>query len=284
MTAREVLENADGLPTLSGAVAGLARLRNDPDARAKDFERVVTPDPALTTNLLRLANSPLFGARRQIASVKQAITLLGVERVFDVAVSASFSKVLPQKIPGFDILAKNFFRHSFIVGAMAERLSKRKRIFNTDLIFTAGLLHDIGKLAIGSLLYDISSELGKDLKKEEVPFISSEQAIVGTNHAEVGELMADTWDLPELIGVSARWHHHPDDVPDSSSQSLVDLVHIADGLAHMIGFGADVGELKRSLNSRSMARLTVKVADLENVALETTEQVADMDDIFGGHA
>lgn len=282
-TAKEVLKQAKGLPTLSGVVARLTQLRNDSKARTTDFEKVIVPDPALTANLLRLANSPFFGARREITSVRQAITLLGVERVFEVAISASFSQALPEKIPGFNISSKSFFQHSFVVGGMAERLAVKCRVQTGELIFTAGLLHDIGKLAIGSLLLDASDELSRELRTDDVPFIDSEKGILGTDHAEVGELMVEAWDLPLLIGVAARFHHCPDDLADEDARQMVDVIHIADGLAHMIGFGADIGELKRTLNSNSMKRLGVKVADLETVALEMTNQIVEMGDIFGGH-
>ena len=281
-SAREVLRTAVGLPTLSSVVAELARLRDDDATTAQDFERVVAPDPALTANLLRLANSPFFGARRQIESVKQAIALLGFDRVFEVAVSASFSSVLPEKIPGFDISAGDFFIHSFAVGVTGERLAKRCNLPSTDLVFTAGLLHDIGKLAIGALLWKHASSLEAALKEDGVPFIESEHHLIGTNHTEVGALIVEMWDLPASIGTAARWHHHPDDVDVASEQTLVDVIHIADGLSHMLGFGADVGELKRELNAHAMTRLNVKVMELESVALEVTEQISEMSTLFKG--
>jgi putative nucleotidyltransferase with HDIG domain len=282
-TAREVLRCATGLPTLSGVVAKLSRLKDDEKAKASDFERIVTPDPALTANLLRLANSPFFGARRQIQSVRQAIALLGIERVFEVAVSASFSQVLPERIPGFNISARDFFKHSFAVGAMAEQLAKQCEVKTEELIFTAGLLHDIGKLAIGALLLEHAAALLAEIKADDVPFIDSEQQLVGTNHTEVGELMVETWDLPNSIGLAARWHHHPDALENAEGRQLAYIVHIADCLSHMMGFGVDVGELKRELNSHSMKRLKLKVGELESVALETTEQIAEMGEIIGGH-
>lgn len=282
-TAKEVLKQAKGLPTLSGVVARLAQLCNNAKARASDFEEVIVPDPALTANLLRLANSPFFGARREITSVRQAVTLLGIERVFEVAISASFSQALPERIPGFNISSENFFQHSFVVGGMSERLAAKYRVQTGESVFTAGLLHDIGKLAIGSLLYSASDELNRELKTDDIPFIDSEKSILGTNHAEVGELMVEAWDLPPLIGIAARFHHYPDELEDENARKITDVIHVADGLAHMIGFGADVGELKRIFNSNSMKRLGVKVTDLETVALEMTHQIVEMGDIFGGH-
>ena len=95
--------------------------------------------------------------------------------------------------------------------------------------------------------------------------------------------MVEAWDLPLLVGVVARYHHSPNDVEDENSRRTVDVIHAADDLAHMTGFGADVGELKRKFNTDSMKRLGIKVGDLEMVALEMTDQIAEMGEVFGGH-
>ena len=281
-TAREVLRNPEGLPTLSQTVGRLATLLNDEKASLQDFEQIIKPDPALTANLLRLANSAYFGLRRQVTSVRQAVSLLGIDRVFEIAAGASFTRVLPKQIPGYEIDATTYFTHCLAVGAMAEDLSKRLEMKDVEMVFTAGLLHDIGKLAIGSFLIRDRHAVNDALSKQGARFIDVEKEIVGTTHEEVGGLMVEEWHLPESFLYAVKQHHHPEEAPDGADRKLADLIHVADSLAHMMGFGADVGELKRSIDDRAVHRLHVKVHDLEIAAMDTMDSIKEMSEIIGG--
>ena len=283
-TAREVMRNADGMPTLSSVVAEMSKLISDDSTSIQDFERIIKPDPALTVNLLRLANSAYFGMRRQISSVRQAVALLGIERVFELATSASFTRILPLNIPGYEIAADTYFFHCLAVGAMAEQLAKLTKISTGELIFTAGLLHDIGKLAIGTFLIKDADAVRNALFGREVRFVDVEKEIVGTTHVEVGALMVEEWHLPSELTGPVRWHHAPGDAPDDVDRTVVDLIHVADGLAHMMGFGADVGELKRTIDESAVGRLNVKVHDLESAAMQTMDSIREMSRILGGHS
>ena len=281
-TAREVLRNSDGLPTLSQTVGRLAMLLGDEKSSLQDFEQVIKPDPALTANLLRLANSAYFGLRRKVGSVRQGVALLGIERVFEIAAGASFTKVLPKRIPGYEIDAAAYFMHCLAVGAMAEDLSKRLHMEEIEMVFTAGLLHDIGKLAIGSFLIRDRTAVADALLTQDVRFIDVEREIIGTTHEEVGGLMVEEWHLPESFLSAVKHHHDPEEAPDGPERKLADLIHVADGLAHMMGFGTDVGELKRSIDERVVSRLHVKVHDLEIAAMETMDSIREMGEILGG--
>ena len=281
-TAREVLRNSDGLPTLSQTVGRLAMLLGDEKSSLQDFERIIKPDPALTANLLRLANSAYFGLRRQVTSVRQAVSLLGIDRVFEIAAGASFTKVLPERIPGYEIDAASYFTHCLAVGAMAEDLSVRLAMKDVDMVFTAGLLHDIGKLAIGSFLIRDRSAVKEALSKQGARFIDVEREIIGTTHEEVGGLMVEEWHLPESFLYAVTQHHNSEEAPNGADQKIADLIHVADGLAHMMGFGADVGELKRTIDDRAVHRLHVKVHDLEIAAMDTMDSIKEMSEIIGG--
>jgi HD-like signal output (HDOD) protein len=140
-----VLAQLKRLPTLPAAAARISDLAHDDTASARDWEMAIKPDPALTANLLRLANSSFFGYRGQIESARHAITLLGTKRVFDAAMGAGFAKVIPTSIPGYGLSAPAFWQHSTAVAILSERLAARLLGGAPALAFTSGLLHDIGK-------------------------------------------------------------------------------------------------------------------------------------------
>lgn len=282
-----ILAKVDVLPTLPTAVARLWSLLQDDTTSARDFEDVIAPDPALTANLLRLANSAYFGLRREVVSVAHAVTVLGTKRVFEVAASAGFAKTMPKNIPGYDVDAATFWNHCIAVAILSERLSSELGLDTPSLTFTSGLLHDIGKLVIGSFLLEDSIQVLSRMRTDEIGFVEAEREVLGTDHAKVGATLADRWDLPEAIGLVARWHHAPDEAPQDADQTLVDLVHTADGLAHSLGYGTDVGELARNVDPQTMDRLNLKVQRLETVACDTLDEIRQVSAVFapnGGEA
>ncbi len=279
-TAKEILLEAKGLPTLPVVVTNLATLLNDERAGAAQFEQVIKPDPALTANLLRLANSPYFGLRREVTSVRQAIALLGIKRVFELAASVSFSQVIPDKIPGYGIESKKFWVHCIAVGSLSERLAQVAGVRPPEMTFTAGLLHDIGKLGFGSFFAQEFDDILDLMGSGDISFVNSERKTMGTDHTEVGEVLAEEWDLPQQVVWTARWHHTPNETPKEADQVLVDLVHIADGLAHLFGFGADIGELSRRMEQGPMERIGLKVQDMELTVGDVMGQINEMTEVF----
>jgi putative nucleotidyltransferase with HDIG domain len=273
------LERIKKLPTLSAATGRLAALIRDERSGAADFEKVIRPDMALTANLLRMANSAYFGLRCRAESVRQAITLLGLKRVFEVAASAAFAPVIPRLLPGYEVEAAAFWLHSAAVAVLSERLALELRCGTPDLLFTAGLLHDVGKLVVGSF---VAEEQGAILRRvrQGQSFIAAEKEVLGLTHAELGARVAEAWSLPPAVAWAARWHHEPTAAPPEVDRNLVSLVHAADALAHQLGFGADTGELAREIDSAAEGRLGLKARRLEVVASGSLESIREMGNLF----
>jgi putative nucleotidyltransferase with HDIG domain len=275
-----VLAKVKKLPTFSTTLVRLWAVSKDERSGAADFEKVVRPDPALTANLLRVANSAYFGLRCKAESVRQAVSLLGVKRVCEVAATVSFAPVIPERLPGYDVPATAFWTHCVAVAVYAERLAQELRTSSPDLLFTAGLLHDIGKLAAGSFVAGDQGQILEKVRAGET-FIDAERQVLGLDHGELGAMMAQGWSLPPAVGAAARFHHRPAAAPEPDRQ-LVALVHAADALAHSMGFGADSGELARKVDGRLEELLGVKPRRLEAVAGGALEAIKDMTSLFRG--
>ena len=107
-------------------------------------------------------------------------------------------------------------------------------------------------------------------------FVTAEREVLGTDHAEIGAAIVEKWNLPDDIGRTARWHHAPMEMPSEVDHTLVELVHVADGLAHVLGHGADVGKLSRRVAKDVARRLRIEEQRLERVASETLAPIQDI--------
>ena len=269
----EILAGIKKLPAFSTTVVRLSELVNDPESGPGEFEAVVQPDMALTANLLRMANSAYFGLSRRIGSAREAITLLGVRRVFQLGAMAAVDGVIPETLPGYGIDASVFWGHSVAVAVLAERLSKERKLATPALTFTAGLLHDVGKLVISSFLAEHIEALRSELASGQMSLLACEQKLLGADHAQIGAELGLVWNLPEEVVKVIASHHTPDVANGGRGDVVVDLVHAADCLSHSMGFGADVGGMQRQVDDAAIARLGLRHIDLEHVASRALPEI-----------
>jgi putative nucleotidyltransferase with HDIG domain len=269
----EVLAGIRSLPSFSQTVVQLAQLLRDEEAGPSEYEAVVQLDMALTANLLRMANSAYFGFSRRISSVREAITLLGGRRLFELAAMAAVDSVVPATLPGYGIDANVYWCHSVAVAVLAERFAKERKLAVPALTFTSGLLHDIGKLVVSSFLASRLEALHNSLLKENRSLLECERELLGADHAEIGAELARTWNLPDEVVRVIAYHHEPSLADSGKGDVVVDLVHSADCLSHALGFGADVGQLQRQVDEQAIARLGLRHTDLEHVASRALPEI-----------
>jgi HD-like signal output (HDOD) protein len=251
--ATDLVARFDSLGTVPTAVAQVFGLINDPKATLADFERVVRPDVGLTTNLLRCANSAYYRASREITSVRDAISRMGMRRVFEVAASASFAKTVPGVLTGYGTTAVTYWEHSVAVAVLADRIGREAGFTYPDLAFTAGLLHDLGKVVVAHWL-DGHPELVVPAEGLRTP--EAETELLGATHAEFGEALCLNWNLPKDIAGGARWHHSAGDAPTATMRYLATVIQVADEAAHAAGFGEGLGDRGYELEALERLSLT----------------------------
>lgn len=271
--ADRILDNLSALPSPSPVVVRVLALLNDPDASVDELGNVIRTDPAITASVLRLANSSYFGHGRQVASLSQAVMVIGTRRLFDVVASATLARIVPAHMPCYDLHAPSFWKHCVSVAVLAEQVARELALPAPDMLFTAGLLHDVGKMAIGLSIGADDHSIEGELAVGGATLVTAEREVLGVDHAELGARLAARWDLPQLIVDAARWHHEPDDAPDGVDRQVVDIIHVADALAHALGLGADIGELRRRVSNGAGARLLISPSRLESIACEGMDTI-----------
>jgi putative nucleotidyltransferase with HDIG domain len=267
----ELVARLDTIGTVPTSVAQIFGLINDPRSGAGEFERVVRPDVGLTANLLRCANSVFYRGSREITSVKDAINRMGLRRVFEVAASASFLNTIPATLTGYGLTAEAYWTHSVAVAVLADRIGRTVGFTYPDLAFTAGLLHDLGKVVVASFLSG-SPASPPSLPPGGLASIAVEREVLGTDHAALGEQLTARWNLPREISGAARWHHDPDGAPSATLRYLATVVQVADAAAHL--FGAHRGEgLAQPMATDALERLDLEAAQVQALLVAARPEI-----------
>jgi len=272
---RTLARDARALPPLSSAVQELMRLLRVVNTSADAIEKAMLIDAALTANVLRTANSPVFGLRRQVRSPSHAVTLLGHSRVRDLVVAAGLQATLPKELPGYRISATAYLTHCVAVGYLSERIGQQCLPGRDAPWFVSGLLHDIGKLILSRHLAERQDDLVSHLD-QRATLVSAEQTLFGTNHTEVAAVIGSAWALPADIIGAATGHHEPDAHARQAYAHLTDVVHVANVTAHAIGYGEDVAGLARSLDQAAFRRLGLRASTIERIASESLDALVEL--------
>ena len=239
----KILLHVESFPGLPKTGAKLMTVLDDPNASLAQIEKILNYDLGLTANFLKLANSSYFGIPSKVSSVKQAIVLLGVNRLKQIVLATSTSAVMDKAVPGYDLEPGDLWRHSIMVSTAALQLAKYKKLSEPNDIFTSALLHDIGKLVLGRFVKEHLSAI-KEIVSKGVPLEVAENMVLETDHAEIGAQMLTQWSFPTDVVNTVRFHHNPDIIHNKDVR--IDLVCLANMFCQMNGGN---GENSTDLNS-----------------------------------
>ncbi|MBZ0151488.1 MAG: HDOD domain-containing protein [Planctomycetes bacterium] len=232
-TRREILHKSDLIPPLPDLVVRLLALLNKQETEPQDLETLLQNDQVLVAKMLAMVNSPFYGLNRAVRTVREAVMVLGFRGVRSLVLAASTAKFLQRDYACYGHEPKGLWLHSVAVAAGARALARRCRMDanQSEMLFVAGLMHDIGKLLLVSYL----NESGQKPPAGKPSFLF-ERATVGLDHAEVGALVTAKWNLAVEIQEVIKAHH---EINQDSSATMKDIavVRLIDAVAHERGTG-----------------------------------------------
>ncbi len=227
LTQAQVLAKIDDLPSLPAVVMDVLNSIDDDNLDINELARKVSLDSALTAKTLRLANSACFAKQVKVTTIGHAITFLGISMVKNLITAAALTGCFPQKEwRNFDY--KSFWRHS-IATAVCARLVARHLRFNQDYAFTAGLVHDIGRLVLATQFPEQYEKVVQWRSAFDGHWLEAEHAVLGVDHVAAGCALAGHWNFSGTLQLAIAGHHQPD-APGAGF--LATIVHIADCITH----------------------------------------------------
>jgi len=234
----DIVGRLQDLPSLPAVVMELLSSIDQENVDISVLARKVSHDQALTAKTLRLANSSTYGLQVKVTTIQQAIAFLGFQTsrnlITAAAVTGCFS---PGQCAGFD--DKAFWRHSIATAACARVLARHVR-FNQDYAFTAGLMHDIGRLVLVSIYPQRYADVIAWRTAHDGELIEAERAVLGLDHVTAGIALAERWNFSETMRLGIAWHHEPE---RAGAGFLATIVHVANAIVHALDIAGEDDDL-----------------------------------------
>ncbi len=273
----DYISNLRHLPPAPRVVPELMRLLNQPDVDSSKVVKMISFDPALTANVLRICNSAYFGAATPTSDLQEAVTRLGFQQVYQLVAAATGARLLSAAQIGYGLEQGELWKHS-VASAVAAQIIARKLGDDENLVFTATLLHDIGKIVLSHSLNGQYSKIVKETETNQQSLLDAEKKLLGVNHAEVGGQLLNRWKFPPNI-VSAVWFHH---TPKGAGahQRLACHVYLGNMIAYFMGHG--YGHVGFALRGRAevLTTLDLKPESIPQFMMETFDQMHMVDALF----
>lgn len=215
----------DKMPSLSTTVSKVLEICSRPDTAANDLNKVISLDPVLTGQVLKLINSAYYSLMNKVTSLTRAIIMLGLNTVKNLALSTAIIRSVGQAKKSKVLPIKEFWAHSIGVGVLAKLLAAERDLplAEREEYFVAGLLHDLGKIPFGD---EYTEVLARVMAAQE-PLIVAERVVMSLDHEEIGLMIASKWKLNATI-TDAICHHHSPELAEPEHQGLVATVALAD--------------------------------------------------------
>lgn len=239
-TPEYISQKLEDLPTLPSIVYELTKIINDPLSSTNEVEKVMSQDQSLTTKVLKLANSAYYAIPGGVTKLSKAIGYIGYDTVNQLVLAASIIDALEvDSCEGFDI--KQFWQHSLGVGMAAECLAKAVNHKSPSDCFTCGIVHDMGKVAMLIIVPDLVRIPAEHARQHHSSFEEAERVLALPKHTQVGQVLAEKWNLPSGIQNAILLHHEKDinkrmHLSQEMNQT-VDIVYLANLLIHALKFG-----------------------------------------------
>lgn len=265
------LNKLNELPTLPAIVYELSRIISNPMSSTRDVERVMENDPSITMKVLKLVNSAYYAIPGGVSNLARAVAYIGFDTLHQLVLSSSIIDALGNTTGGsFDV--QKFWQHSVGVGIASENIAKFINYRTPADLFTCGLVHDIGKIAVlmidKQLIFAMSTDAGSSaMSMHEIEMKNSGYP----RHTELGYMLAKKWRLPAQIQMVIRYHHEfePSLRAGASSEmnNIIDIIYVANLMIQAMKFGNSGHNKILPVQKSLFDRLGIQATNLKNLTL-----------------
>ncbi|MGO9951687.1 MAG: HDOD domain-containing protein [Dissulfurispiraceae bacterium] len=265
---RSQIERIDTLPTIPSVLRKLLVVIENPKISLTEIGNFISNDPVLTSRVLKMVNSPIYGFPGRISSVQQALILLGLNVVRGLLLGVSVFEVMQKSMVGL-------WEHSLGCAVSARIIAKKKNIPEPEEVSISALLHDIGKVVMILRFKEEYDMVMKEAEAGDMLIIDAERQVFGITHADSGAWIAKKWNFPRSLIEVIEYHHKPNLTKCMPMNSAI--VHLADILTRAVGFGFAGDNYVPSVNPAAWELLGLSDADLRAILDEMDRTLSEAD-------
>lgn len=269
LTIEELVHGIQDLVPLPKAYLRVQELVNDPDSSLDDVTKVIVNDTALTSRILRIANSAYMALAAKVETVNRAVQVLGLNQVHDLALAGAAVGSLT-KIQSPSLHISDYWRRSVYCAVVARTICKEGRFGSPERLFVAGLLHDTGTLVLAYRQPDLYAELLAEAVLSGRSFAEIQQQHLGFTYADIGLALLESWQLPE--GITMPIQHHVSAIGDTPESVRKDaaILHIGAVIARAAMWRSDADE--------PVPEFDVTALDITELDTDRTEEIMQQAD------
>ncbi|MBW1804502.1 MAG: HDOD domain-containing protein, partial [Deltaproteobacteria bacterium] len=224
--ASALLKKFNNIKTLPHVAIRLSRLISDKDSNIKEFEEVISLDPALVLRILKLVNSSYYGLQEKLDNISRAIVFIGLKNLRNLVVIEALKDIFKGKSSNGVFSRKQLWFHCAAASVLNRMISERIFGEKGEDAFLCGLLHDIGMMVEVQVAEDLFLKTCRAFQSHSKPFIEYEREIIGTDHPTVGYKLSRDWNLPENIQIGIQQHHQV--IEDVSPKSIAGTLQMSE--------------------------------------------------------
>ena len=272
----DILQQIEYLPVFNKTAQRAMQLLLDNANHSKDIADVIKYDSGLTANVLKIANSAYFAHAVEIKDLTGAITYLGRDKMFQILTLSSTAKYFQGHSKGYEMIQGELWKHSISTGVIAEHLGFLEPSVNPGTLFTAGILHDVGKTILCTWVSDLWNDILYLIERQNFDFMEAEKKILGYTHALVGGAILQRWMFPEDVVQAARSHHEN----KIHTSPIVRITKMADFLSITLGYMTTEDSMQYKGYEELIDYYKIQSRDLEKILNESFEIIQSVLDDF----
>jgi putative nucleotidyltransferase with HDIG domain len=274
----KIIGSIKKLPPFPSVATQALKTLEDPGAAVDDVISIVEYDQAITANVLRLCNSAYYGLTRKVHSLREGLVLLGNAQLKDILLASTVVKFFGQENKGYDLAKGELWKHAVATGIISRIICQRVNGSEPPSLFTAALLHDIGKAVLNSFVEQYFEQIMGLVDTGDHSFLEAETQMLGVNHAQLGGKIAESWNFPEDIVQPIKFHHTPEEASDDDQ--ITRIIYLANIITLSIGIGVGADGLSYRGKSEVMERFGLKTKDLQGIVVSFYDEYNKVQDFL----
>jgi HD-like signal output (HDOD) protein len=258
-----IIDDIDHLQPISDIAGKVMKLLENPDSGVSELSEIIRHEPALTANVLKLANSAYFGLPGKIEDANQAVVYLGMTQVVDMVLLVSCSTHFKGTQDGYGLARGELWKNAVSGAILTNDLAELKGLKRSALVFTGALLRDIGKVVVDQYVQTAMAQILNRVKTQAISFMAAERQVLGVDHSQVGAMVAQKWHFPSVLQCIIRYYHSPLEARGCFTEASV--VHLADAICRKMEIGTGLDDPSYAEEERVAQSLGLKDAEIRSV-------------------